>query len=286
MDINSKIKQLRQSKGWNKADLAKKLDLTPAAISSYEREFKPITPSIKVIYKLAELFKIGVDELIERPMGKEENNNIANIDEGTALKFFITENKMSETEMAKLAGINRNDFYYYYAKKLIPLSGWERLKKANIERDKVIDYHNNNFKQVIEQNEILFTAAPVYNLDFNSMPATLMPEEGALGYINFNVFKNCKAFVKITGKSMEPELRPGDMIGLEPQQDHKIIEYGNVFGIITKSSQHLIRIIRKGLNEEEIILKSFNSDYDDITINKSDIQSLFKVHGPIRSAWM
>jgi transcriptional regulator with XRE-family HTH domain len=288
MNLNQKIKELRLSKGWTQKELAQKLDLVSASISSYEKEVTPITPSIKILYKMVELFGVPMHELIHRDLAQGEDT-IGNINEGVALKKFITINGLSETQLATDAKMNRSDFYYYYDKGLIPLSGWEKLKKAGIKREKVIEFYIANYngidsKPIIEDKLL---GIPILNVDFTAGDVTQFSEDKNLiiGYVNFDGFKKCTGFVRVTGQSMEPEFRSGDWIGLEPQIDFKIIEYGNVFGIVTKSEQRMIKVIRKGPTDDILILKSFNPDYDDITIERSDLLSVWKIHGPIRNRW-
>lgn len=63
-DVGKKIKQLRIDKGFNQAELAQQLGLTYQAISNWENGRN--TPDLQTIVKIAEIFKISVDEVLLR----------------------------------------------------------------------------------------------------------------------------------------------------------------------------------------------------------------------------
>ena len=128
---------------------------------------------------------------------------------------------------------------------------------------------------------------PVYNTDFTAGDVTQFGDEPekVIGRIDLNLFRKCIAFVYIKGSSMYPDFVAGDLIGIEPLPDIEIIEFGQPYAIITKSNQRLIKIIRRGLEPNMLILKSVNSDYDPIDLPKDKILKLFKVHGPVRDQW-
>jgi hypothetical protein len=127
---------------------------------------------------------------------------------------------------------------------------------------------------------------PVYDIDFTAGDVTQFSDfqELVIGYINFSGFRNCIAFEKVKGNSMFPTFTAGDLVGLEPQENINIIEYGQPFAIVTTGKQSLIKIIRKGKDNDNLILRSNNKDFDDIDIHKKEILRLYKAHGPIRDA--
>lgn len=130
-------------------------------------------------------------------------------------------------------------------------------------------------------------AIPVYDVDFSAGDIGFFTESNQqpIGYIDFEGFRKCIAFVKVKGSSMYPDFIAGDYIGLEPITNFEIIEYGQPYGIETVNEQRMIKIIRRGKDDENLILRSTNTNYDDIHIHKSKITKLYKVHGPIRDTW-
>ncbi|WP_311482203.1 S24 family peptidase [uncultured Anaerococcus sp.] len=65
--IGKQLRSLRIEKNYTQSDLAKKLHLTPKAISFYENDQRE--PDIATLYKIAEIFNVSIDYL----NGKSEN---------------------------------------------------------------------------------------------------------------------------------------------------------------------------------------------------------------------
>jgi transcriptional regulator with XRE-family HTH domain len=64
MSIPKRIKELRARVGISQETLAKKLGLSVASVASYE--IGRVTPSIEVLMKLADVFGVSVDYILER----------------------------------------------------------------------------------------------------------------------------------------------------------------------------------------------------------------------------
>lgn len=128
---------------------------------------------------------------------------------------------------------------------------------------------------------------PIFNKDFTAGDITQFADEPqrVVGHIDLNGFRQCVGFVPVKGSSMYPDFVAGDLIGLEPIGDFSIVEFGQPFAIVTKNNQRMIKIIRKGKDDENLVLRSTNKEFDDINIHRSKIQALFKVHGPVRDQW-
>jgi transcriptional regulator with XRE-family HTH domain len=60
--IHENIRQLRKSKGWTQAELAKRLKTSQKVITSYETRSK--TPPVARLPDLAAVFSVSIEELI------------------------------------------------------------------------------------------------------------------------------------------------------------------------------------------------------------------------------
>lgn len=80
------ISTLRKEKGMTQLELAEKMGVTDKAVSKWERDLS--FPDINSIPKLAEIFEISVDELMQVKTETTENMNRNKVDEimDTALK--------------------------------------------------------------------------------------------------------------------------------------------------------------------------------------------------------
>ena len=128
---------------------------------------------------------------------------------------------------------------------------------------------------------------PIYNVLATAGEVSQLDDfpELIVGYIDLPNYKKCVAFVKVSGDSMYPVYKAGDLIGLETQESMEIIQYGQAFLIITNDGQKLLKYVRRGSTKAEVVLRSENPKYDDIDVKLEFIIRLFRVHGPIRDDW-
>jgi len=62
MTFGKKIKELRESKDWNRTELAEQVGISHVMVGRYERD--ETAPSIDVAKKIAELFEVSLDYLV------------------------------------------------------------------------------------------------------------------------------------------------------------------------------------------------------------------------------
>lgn len=62
--LSDKIYELRNLKNWSQVQLAKKLSVSKQTISNWENN--NIQPSVEMLVKIAELFSVSTDYLLER----------------------------------------------------------------------------------------------------------------------------------------------------------------------------------------------------------------------------
>lgn len=69
--INERIKQLRQARSMTQVELASGLGVSKQCVSNWENDY--IQPSIEMLIKLAEFFKVSTDYLLGRDDGLNIN---------------------------------------------------------------------------------------------------------------------------------------------------------------------------------------------------------------------
>ena len=75
-DFGNRLKKLRQSAGLTQAELADMMGVVPSAVGKYER-LPDAFPSIEVLIKLADYFKVSTDYLLRGiPCSGDIANNI------------------------------------------------------------------------------------------------------------------------------------------------------------------------------------------------------------------
>ena len=79
---------------------------------------------------------------------------------------------------------------------------------------------------------------------------------------------------------MSPLYKNGQIIILK-QWTESFIDYGNVYLIITRKGNRMVKYLRQGSDSAHVLCVSENKDYDSFEIDKEDILQLFIVKGAI-----
>lgn len=64
MSLGTRIKMLRNELGYTQDDLAKRLDVSVGAVSSYERDYR--FPMSDILQKMTDIFGVSYDYLLGR----------------------------------------------------------------------------------------------------------------------------------------------------------------------------------------------------------------------------
>ena len=102
------ISSLRKEKGMTQAELAEKMGVTDKAVSKWERDLS--FPDINSIPKLAEVFEVSVDELMQVKTETKENMSKNKIDEivDTVLKGVGVAMGIAVTVLSVLGELEAN----------------------------------------------------------------------------------------------------------------------------------------------------------------------------------
>ena len=96
MNINEKLKLLRQSKNLTQSEAANLLNISLSSYQKYERDKNSITPSLEALVKLADFYHVTTDYLLGRETGEPENiDRLASEFNMTALEKKILDNYLS-----------------------------------------------------------------------------------------------------------------------------------------------------------------------------------------------
>ena len=87
--FGKKLKMLRKKAGLTQANLAKKLGISPSSVGMYEQGRRE--PDSAMLIRIADLFNVSVDYLIDFKKGKKKRDK--NIDEIADKIEFIIRNK-------------------------------------------------------------------------------------------------------------------------------------------------------------------------------------------------
>lgn len=123
--------------------------------------------------------------------------------------------------------------------------------------------------------------APVYDIDATAgcVPLSRMfTDEHIIGRLDLPGLDRTQPIVRVSGDSMEPKIRDGGYIAIRHLSRDGFIYWGKVYLVITEDYR-MVKIVRKHTNPGMVILHSINPEYDDMEIERNQIQALFLVNG-------
>lgn len=102
------------------------------------------------------------------------------------------------------------------------------------------------------------------------------------GYADIPNLGDSNAIIKISGDSMYPRYKAGDLIAIKRISDFDVIQYGQPHVIVTEE-QRLVKYLRRSRNKGCWLLCSENTaHYDDFEIEVSKVKHLFLIRGLVR----
>lgn len=87
-------------------------------------------------------------------------------------------------------------------------------------------------------------------------------------------------FINVFGDSMYPKFQSGEIIGIK-EIEYTYLTYGNSFVVVMQNGDVHLKYIKKGKDEEHVILASENSFYEDREFHISKIKTFYQVKGII-----
>ena len=111
MILADKIIRLQKKNGWSQEELADKMNIYRQAVSKWERDLS--FPDISSIPKLAEIFEVSVDELIQVKTETKENigKNKVDVIVDTALKGIGVAMGIAVTVLSVLGVLETNSAF-------------------------------------------------------------------------------------------------------------------------------------------------------------------------------
>lgn len=102
-------------------------------------------------------------------------------------------------------------------------------------------------------------------------------------YIDINIpeFGDCTDAVNLYGDSMYPLYKSGQIIILKEWVE-SFIDFGNVYLIITRNGNRMVKYIRKGTHDGCVLCASENPAFEPFEIALTDICKLYIVKGSIK----
>ncbi|MBR6757274.1 MAG: helix-turn-helix transcriptional regulator [Bacteroidaceae bacterium] len=126
--------------------------------------------------------------------------------------------------------------------------------------------------------------ARVYDLDVTAggmARERMFADEQVIGTINMPAIHPDCCIVRVSGDSMAPVIGNGDLIAIREVRNPNLIFWGQIY-VVLLDDYRMVKYVRRHPDPSQVILRSENSNYDDIEVAKSDIRDLFLVENIIR----
>lgn len=124
--------------------------------------------------------------------------------------------------------------------------------------------------------DMVVTAGPVgvYSDEDNSSP---------LFYMDIPLFRDCSQYFRVSGDSMYPKYRNGDIVAVKQIKNKELILWGETYLIVTKGEDYrTVKTLEPCTdNHERICLVSENPKYKPVMLQSEDVHELYLVRGTV-----
>lgn len=102
--------------------------------------------------------------------------------------------------------------------------------------------------------------------------------------IDFKPFNDATMYRPVGTSSMSPRYCIGDIVACKAVDNKDIILYGEPYLVLYASGNEFreaLRIIRKSPDDQSVVLRPLNEEFDEVEIGKSTIKRLYLIKGKI-----
>lgn len=214
------------------------------------------------------------------------------------IKELIKEMGISQNEFASRIGTDCSNF----SKQMNGKLGISRvlankiIVELGVSKEWLLEGKGEKYRTLLTSNSKTITLPPnslnmtanegakVYDIDVTAGPSgrsLMFSSEQVIGSINVPFINPENHIVKVSGDSMSPVINNGDMLAIREVKNLNLIFWGQIY-VVLLDDYRMVKYVRKHENPEIVILKSANSEYDDIEIPRNEIRALFVVENIIR----
>lgn len=142
-------------------------------------------------------------------------------------------------------------------------------------QDKVVQVYSDDIKEDVYTGTLVYDVDATCGTDVRNIDFT---DDNIIGSVDLPEISKSSRIIRANGDSMEPKIHDGNRIVIREIMSWDDIFYGQIY-LIIMDEYRMIKYIRKYEHDEEnfIILRSENKEYDDIKLHKSKIRKLFIV---------
>lgn len=188
---------------------------------------------------------------------------------------------LTQKEFAAIIGVSGNTIINWERGEKIPVSKYTILDKV-LNNDNLITSN----KKAIEVLKDVPTGYYYPNVTAAAgMDKEMQNDELKRLPINLPNWDKGIDFINVYGDSMYPKFCSGEIIGIK-EVELQYMNFGYAYVVILKDEQVLLKYIKKGSNNEHIILESENDFYEPKEYHLEQIKKVFIIKGVITKTTM
>ncbi|PTN08073.1 peptidase S24-like protein [Mangrovibacterium marinum] len=270
--ISTNLKYLRLLCGLNQTEFGNKFGLSRDNIASYERGSEP---KITALTKIVEYFHISYEDLIHTDIENSKSIEIVTSDFG--------ELKTKSTEIVTVENRNKNSNIFDENEKLKKDYSFDKGNIHELFQDDMQTYHlQSDYK--LERQRI-----PLFDVEATAGIVPLFSDTASAKPIDFITIPNlpkCDGAIHVTGDSMYPLLKSGDIVLYKKINDiENNIFWGEMYlvSVDLEGEEYItVKYIQKSEKPGHIKLVSHNQHHSDKEVHISKVRALAFVKASIR----
>lgn len=136
---------------------------------------------------------------------------------------------------------------------------------------------------IVGEMEERRSGTPVYDIDVTAghfSREMLFADDNIIGHVCVPGVSQDSHIVRVSGDSMSPVINNGDYIAVREINDLSVIYWGQIY-VVLLEDYRMVKYLRRHADDDKVILRSENPNYDDIELPKSALRGLFFVNNII-----
>lgn len=136
-------------------------------------------------------------------------------------------------------------------------------------------------KVFIDDKRLEHSIVPLYDVDVSAGLTRLFASGGSnIGSISIPNMPAADGAVHVTGDSMYPLIKPGDIIAYRVLNDISSITYGEIYILQLEhdgDTQVVVKYIKKSTQPDSVLLTSYNKEHDPMDVPRQWITQIARV---------
>lgn len=203
------------------------------------------------------------------------------------MKEILEIKHISQIKLADMLGVSRQAIAQYFKAERLQDSTLDKILTA-------IEITTEDFFDTIQKVEepqatyaIKKYSRPYYDVEVFATPGVeLITDSGYIepqGFITVPQFSNADFYIRVTGDSMYPKYRHGDIIPVKKVEHRSFFSFYEPYVIVTRTNKmRLLKYVHPHDDDDKILLVSYDSGkFKPQAIDKDEILALYHVLGKI-----